>query len=123
MDGTVTTRSFDDAHLWNPELRALIQKIEVVENAEFTKAYERLPVEHRTRVTVVAANGERLVGESGGDKDDLSTQKSAAQIGEKFRGLTEDYLGAKRIDSILERLWNLEDVGSVTEIPLAFVLG
>ena len=43
MDGTVTLRSFNDAHLWNPELRALMQKIEVVENEEFTKAYERLP--------------------------------------------------------------------------------
>ena len=38
MDGTVTPRSFNDAHLWNPELRALMQKIEVVENEEFTQS-------------------------------------------------------------------------------------
>ena len=30
MDGTVTLRSFNDAHLWNPELRALLPKVEVV---------------------------------------------------------------------------------------------
>src|SRR5262249_23477193 len=53
MDGTVTSRSFDDAHLWNPELRALMQKIKVVENVEFTQAFERLPQEHHTRVSVV----------------------------------------------------------------------
>ncbi len=33
MDGTVTLRSFNDAHLHNPELHALIEKIEVAENA------------------------------------------------------------------------------------------
>ena len=49
MDGTVTPRSFNDQHLWNPELRALIHKIEVVPNAEFSKAYVKLPVEHREK--------------------------------------------------------------------------
>ena len=41
-------------------------------NDEFTVAYERVPVEHRTRVTVKLRGGEQLVGESGGDKGDLS---------------------------------------------------
>ena len=26
IDGTITPRSFNDAHLWNPELRALVRK-------------------------------------------------------------------------------------------------
>ena len=47
------------------ELRALMRKIEVVENAEFTQAFERHPPEHRTRVTVVTGNGERLVERRG----------------------------------------------------------
>ena len=125
MYGTVTPRQFNDAHLWNPELRALIQKIKVVTNDEFTKVYERshvLPVVHLTRVTVVTNSGERLVGESGGDKGDLSENKRDAQIGEKFRGLAEDFLGAKRVNAILDRLWNLEDIKDVAVIPPAFVL-
>ena len=48
-------RQFDAEHLGNPELRALLQKIEVVANPEFTQADERLPVEHRTRVTAVTS--------------------------------------------------------------------
>ena len=122
MDGTVTPRQFNDAHLWNPELRALLQKIEVVSNEEFTQAYERLPVVHRTRVTVVTHNGERLVGESGGDQGDLSENKSDAEIADKFRGLTEDFLGAKRVNAILDRLWHLENLRNVSEIPPAFAL-
>jgi 2-methylcitrate dehydratase len=122
MEGTVTPRSFNDAHLWNPDLRALMQKIEVIENEEFTKAYERLPVEHRTRVTVVTNSGERLVGETGGGSDDMAAHMSDAQIEEKFRGLTEDVLGTKQVNGILDSLWHLEDMKSVVAIPQVFIL-
>ena len=122
--GTVTPREFNDAHLWNPELRALLKKIEVVTNDEFTEIYERpsvLPV-HPTRVTVITNSGERIVGESGGDKGDLSEHKSDAQIAEKFRGLTEEFLGVKRVNAILDRLWNLDQLENVAVIPPDFVL-
>ncbi|MBI4191138.1 MAG: MmgE/PrpD family protein [Betaproteobacteria bacterium] len=123
MDGTVTPRSFNDDHLWNPELRALLEKIKIVENEEFTKAYERMPVEHRTRITVVTNSGEWLVGETGGDKDDAGAQLSDTQVVEKFRGVTEDVLGAKRVNAILDRFWHLEDMGNVAEIPPVLILG
>ena len=73
-------------------------------------------------MTVVTASGERLVGETGGDEDDLATPKSDAQIEKKFRGLAEDVLGAKQVNAILDRLWHLEELGNVAEIPPAFVL-
>ncbi|MBI3044521.1 MAG: MmgE/PrpD family protein [Betaproteobacteria bacterium] len=123
MDGRVTPRSFDDAHLRDPALHALIRKIEVVENEEFTKAYERVPVQHHTRVTVVTASGERIVDESRGDRgDDLSDRKSDAQIAAKFRELAGGALGDKRVDAILDRLWRLEDLRSMAELPALFVL-
>jgi 2-methylcitrate dehydratase len=123
MDGRVTPQSFDDAHLRNADLRGLIRKIEVVENDEFTKAYERVPVEHRTRVTIETASGERFVGESGGDwGDDLSDRKSDAQIAGKFRELAGESLGENRVRAILGRLETLEDLRSVAELPAAFVL-
>jgi 2-methylcitrate dehydratase len=122
MDGTITPRSFNDAHLWNPELRALMQKIEVIGNDEFTQAYKRLPQEHRVRVTVVTKTGERLVGETGGGHDDLAAPRSDTEIVSKFRGLTEDVLGAKRTAAILDRLWHLEDMHDVAEIAPALVL-
>ena len=80
MEGTVTPRLFNDAHRGRPELRALMNKIKVVENEEFTKAFARLPREHRTRVTVETINGKLLTGKSGGDQDDLSAPRSDAQI-------------------------------------------
>ncbi len=120
MDGTVTPRQFDDAHLRSPELRALLAKIEVVSNDEFSRAYEKLPVEHRTRVKVAMRGGERLTGEAGGDQGDLSETKSDAQIAKKFHGLTEEFLGVARAESMLERLWTLERSPDVAPIPAGF---
>ena len=122
IDGTVTLRSFDDAHLWNPQLRALMQKIEVVENDEFTQAYDRQPQQHRTRVTVVTTSGERFVGEVGTAQDSLGQHLDDAKIAAKFRGLAEDALGTKRVDHILEMLWNLERIDDVCSIAPALVL-
>lgn len=122
-DGTVTLHSFDDAHLWNPELRALMKKIEVVENAGFTKAYKQVPQEHRARVVVVTNSGERLAADAGGDADDLAAPKSAAQIEEKFRSLAQESLSQKRADALLEQLWKLEDLRDVGVIPPGFLLG
>lgn len=119
IDGTVTPRSFDEAHLANPVLRALMQKVDVVVNKAFAQAYGRVPQEHRARVTVELRSGERLVGETGGDADDLSAPRTKAQIEVKFRGLAEESLGVKRASAILERLWHLEDMANVAEIPPA----
>jgi 2-methylcitrate dehydratase len=121
MDGTVTPRQFDDAHLGSPELRALLAKIEVVTNDEFTRAYEKLPVEHRTRVHVVTRAGERIAGEAGGDQGDLSEPKSDAQIADKFLGVTAEFLGPGRARAALERLFRLEDLDSAARIPTDFV--
>ncbi len=122
LDGKVTLRSFDDTHLSHQGIRALMRKTEVTENDEFTRAYQRVPQQHRSRVTVLTKSGERLVGESGGDNDDLAAPRSDAQIEEKFRELTEDYLGAKRVNAILARLWDVDQMSQVAEIPPMFIL-
>ena len=125
MDGTVNLRSFDDAHLWNPRLRALMQKIEVVENEEFTHAFECLPIVEQARITVLIRSGERLVGEmksGSGDEDDQAAPKSDAQIERKFRGFAENVLGTKRTSAVLQRLWRLEEIENTGQIPSALVL-
>ena len=92
LDGTITRRSFNDAHLNNAQLRTWMQKVEVVASDEFTRAYEGPLHEHHARVTVLTDKDERFAGESGGE-DDLSAPKTDAQIEQKFRMLTEDVMG------------------------------
>jgi len=119
MDGAVNARSFNDAHVWNPELRALMHKVTVLENENFTTAYNRQPQEHHARVVVIARDGQQVVGTTGGDKDDLSAPKSDIQIEEKFKGLTADALSARRANAVLRRLWRLEELKTTAEIPPA----
>ena len=122
FDGTVDKDSFDDAHLWNPDLRALLAKIDMEENDEFTAGYAGWPVRHRTRVTVTFANGERIVGECGGEHGDLGDAKSEAEISAKFRTLTEPVLGPKQVDRVLDALWHIEDMQDVAAIPPMLVI-
>ena len=121
IDGTITPLQFNEAHLWSPQLRSLLPKIQVVENPEFTRTYHRVPVEHPARVTVEMADGQRVVGESGGSKGDLSNPKSDTEIEAKFRGMAEDFIGKKRCDLMLEQLWTLEKLDNVARIPPAMV--
>ncbi len=120
-DGTVRHQTYNEANLKNAEMLAVMKTIEVKEDEEFTKAYGRVPVEHRSRVSVEMNDGQRLVGETGA-ADNLAGAKSDEQITEKFKGLAEDLLGAKRIGTILERLWSLEKVANVNEIPPSLVV-
>lgn len=121
IDRRLTPASFDDARLWDPRLRALLPKIEVVANEQFSAAYERVPVQHCTRVTVRLRSGERLVGDAGGEKGDLSQPKSDADIAAKFRDLTQGVLGRRRADEALDVLWRLESLSDTAEIPRLLV--
>lgn len=122
IDGTVTPRSYDPVRLWNPQVRELIGKIEVVENKEFTRAYEQVPQMHRTRVTVTMQSGEKRVGDSGGSDDDLAAPKSDAQVEAKFRGLAANALGTGRANEALDTLWRIEDLANAAEIPSTFIM-
>ncbi len=121
IDKRLTPQSFGDARLWSSELRQLLPKVEVVSNEAFTAAYERVPVQHQTRVTVKLRSGKHLVGESGGDKGDLSQPKTDGEIEEKFCTLAEGVLGASRAKAVLSELWNLEQAGDVAQIPSRLV--
>jgi len=120
LDGTVTPRQFDAAHLADPALRALLARIEVVEDERFTALYRKHPAEHHARVVVSMNSGEEIVGEAGGAKGDLSNPKSDAEIADKFMALSGGLLGGPRVKDILARLWALENMACVADIPPAF---
>jgi len=120
LDGLVGVAQFDDAHLADPALRSLLAKVEVEENTAFSALYKKHPAEHHARITVEMNDGETLVGEAGGAKGDLGNARTDAEINAKFLELTEARLGAQRARSILEPLWDLENMKSVASIPPAF---
>ena len=120
--GEVTARSFTDSMLRDQNLRALMTKIEIAADEKFTRAFEGVPQQYRARVTVTTIGGETLVAESGGDEDDLAAPKDDAAIARKFRAYAEDLLGSRRTGQVLDRLWHLEAIDRVAEIPRLLVL-
>ncbi len=120
--GTVDHRCFDDAHLHDPRVRALMSKVEVTVNDEYTHLYRNLPVRHCMRTTVAMQGARTLIGETGGGSDDLDSERSDEEIIAKFRVFTEDGLGATRMNNALDTLWTLETVPDVAVIAQQFVL-
>ena len=117
IDGAVTMRTFSDERLHDPRVRALMSRTTMSENHLFSDAYEKTPQEHRARVTVITTGGATHTGEAGGDAEDLAAPRTDAQIDEKFLGLTEETYGATRARAILRRLWSLQDIGNIGELP------
>ncbi|WP_345251341.1 MmgE/PrpD family protein [Pigmentiphaga soli] len=122
-DGTVGQRQFKEDRLWGADIRALLPRIEVRANDEFSKAYEAHPRWHYTRVTVHTRSGSVVVGEAGGpDGEDMGKEKSAAGIEAKFMSLAQDLIGEQRAKEALRRMWSLPEIADVKEIPPLFVL-
>ena len=99
-----------------------MQKIEVIENEEYTHAYQQVPARQCARVTIMATSGERQTADVSYGKGDQSAHSSLSLVTDKFRALSEDALGAKRVNFILDRLLNLEDMGSMADLPPLFTL-
>lgn len=122
LNGVITPHSYDQAHLADPGLRALMRKIEVVENAEFTEAYETLPAKQCARITIETNSGARTVSEASYGKNSSSAQEEEIIVTGKFRALAVPVIGVQLADTVLERLLHLEDINSVAEIVALLVL-
>lgn len=112
-DGAVTLRSFSEKRLQDPALRALIQKVRVVEQPEFTASYPR---SMSTRVTVRTGSGKELVRQVDFPLGHPQNPMSDQQVEEKFRRLAAGKLGRAKAGKILDAVWNLEtlrDVGAL----------
>ena len=68
-------------------------------------------------ISVTTNDGDTMVGETRAGHDDEMSQSSVTQIELKSRGLTEEYLGSKRVTRILKCLWSLEEQTNVAGLP------
>lgn len=118
-DGRLTPSAFDQEHLQHPDIREIVNRIDVVENQDFTQAFEKGTIEHRARVTVKLNDGTIAVGEA---SEGLSASKAAHVINAKFTELAEEYLGPAQVRSSLDYLWSLDEVSDVASLPALLVL-
>jgi 2-methylcitrate dehydratase PrpD len=105
VHGSVRLNAFGPDRLGDPALRALMQRIECVADAELSKAFPR---QRAARVEIELADGRRLAHFQPTRKGDPEMPLTDAELNEKFLELTTPVLGDARARALLARLWALE---------------
>ncbi|TLY29351.1 MAG: MmgE/PrpD family protein [Nitrospirae bacterium] len=113
LDGSVTLQSFGLKQLNDPALRALMQKVRVVEQEEFKDWY---PQAMPTRVSVRTAAGKEYVKQVDFPLGHPRNPMSDREVEEKFRSLAAGTLDRARAGKVIDLVWKLDrlkDIGSL----------
>lgn len=105
-EGEVTLHSFDDAHLADEELMALIQRIEIKADPELNARYpEGIP----NRITVRTRDGKTFTKEVTFPRGHARNPMTDAEVEAKFRSMAEPLLPGGIVTQVIDRCRNLED--------------
>lgn len=119
-DGCLRLDSFDDAHLHDEALLALIQKIEVKADPELNKRYpEGIP----NRITITLKDGRAFTNEVIFPRGHARNPMTDQEVEAKFRALAAPLLSEETIAEIIDRCWNLDRQAHIGELLRLFVVG
>src|ERR671918_854215 len=104
-DGVVTPASFNPQRIHDPALRALISKMTIDPNPDFSRRY---PDEVNCRLAVTTGSGRTHVAQGVYPKGFPQHPMSDADVEAKFRSCCAELLTAQQCDRALELLWSLE---------------
>ena len=122
VDGTAGVAQFMPDRLFDPVIRSVLSKVEVVSSDEFTAAYKKYPPEHHTTVEVELAEGRRILGEAGGAKGDMANSATEETVTAKFRELCEPLLGQPGAAQALDLLSGIVQLKRLDDVANAFVV-
>ena len=111
--GEVDRRHFGPQFLSDPELLALVGKMNVGVSEE---ANRRAPDAMLCDLEVVTGAGERYRSQVAYHKGHHKNPLSDSEVEAKFRSLAEGVIRQDRVEALLGRLWRLEEVKNVAEI-------
>jgi 2-methylcitrate dehydratase len=113
VDRQVTPLQFTPEKIMDPQIRAQLQKIEVVADPEIEKVF---PALQRVVVNLWTTDGREFRKELDYPKGDPRNPLSDHELEEKFTALAEPLLPHAAQERIKEAVWNLEKLTSVTEL-------
>ena len=105
VHGSVRLNAFGPDRLGDPELRALMQRIECVADAELSRAFPR---QRAARVEIELADGRQLAHFQPTRKGDPEMPLTDGELNEKYLELAAPVIGDPAARALLERLWRLE---------------
>jgi 2-methylcitrate dehydratase len=113
VDRQVTPLQFTPEKIMDPAIRAQLQKIEAVADAEIEKAF---PALQRAVVTIHTADGREFTRQLDYPKGDPRNPLSDREVEEKFEALTEPVLSQAARRRVIDAVWGLEKLGSVSQL-------
>lgn len=108
--GSVRLAAYEPERLGDPDIRALIERIEVHVDPSIDAAF---PGRRSARVDVLTRSGVRLVHMQPDRKGDPELPLSDAELDGKFLELASPVVGVESAQTMLAHLWSLESADSV----------
>ncbi len=115
--GKVGLEEFEEERLKDPGLFNLMQKIKVIRDSKFTAEY---PKGFPCLISVTTKAGKRYSMKVTYPKGHPKNPMTDREVEDKFRRLSRGVLSQNRIESILDRMWNLENLKDIRELILLF---
>jgi 2-methylcitrate dehydratase len=109
----VTPLQFTDAKIMDPVIREQLHKVKVVADPEIEAVFPKL---QRVVVKITATDGRTFEKQLDYPKGDPRHPLTDAEIEEKFDALAEPVMTAAARKRLKDAVWNLERVGSTTEL-------
>jgi 2-methylcitrate dehydratase len=113
VDRQVTPLQFTPEKIMDPAIRAQLRKIEVVADPEIEKVF---PAMQRVIVTIRTTDGREFARQLDYPKGDPRNPLSDREVEEKFEALAEPVLSKAARRRVIETVWGLEKLGSVSEL-------
>jgi 2-methylcitrate dehydratase len=112
-DRQVTPLQFTQAKIMDPTIRAQLQKVKVVADPEIEKVF---PALQRADVEVLTTDGRTFSTRLDFPKGDPRNPLTDAEIEAKFRALAAPVMTEEASGRLMDAVWNLEELASVTEL-------
>jgi len=113
LDGRISSASYSAQRLADPAVRALMRKVKVSENPEYTAAY---PEAAPNSVTIRLKSGEVLREEVRYPKGHAKNPPSDTEVGEKFVAVYADRGRKTDGERVLKSLWDFDRAPRVSDM-------
>src|SRR6266550_6992737 len=113
VDRQVTPAQFEMKKIMDPAIRAQLKKVEVVADPEIEKVF---PALQRVIVNITTKDGRSFTRQLDYPKGDPRNPLTDAEVEEKFAALAEGVLSAGAPKKLIDAIWSLEKVGSVSKL-------
>ena len=110
LDGAVTPDSFTDQRIHDPALHALIGKITIEEDEEFTRRY---PQEFNCRMEFTDTSGRTFEAHTPHPKGNRHNPLNDAEVEDKFRRLSQEVFNQQQCGRVLELAWAFDEQSSL----------